>query len=122
MSDIHILTGNGQKWTIVFHFAVPDQNNNIGVNYRTALVNSRLGGTSMMAEGTEAGQIATAELALIAADEIYEHSEQFLAESGATNNTEMLAAAQALYVSRETTVLTALQKRLRYFGYAGSAT
>lgn len=120
--DIHILTGNGRhKWTIAFHFAVPDQNNNVGINYRIALVNSSLGGTSVMTEGTGAGQIATAELAQIAAGEVLEHSEQFLAESGATNNAEMLAAAQALYVAREPTVLNALKKQLRYFGYTGSS-
>lgn len=123
MADIHVLAGDGlYRWAIVFHFAVPNINNSVSVNYRTALINSGLGGTSVMTEGSGAGQITTAELAQVVSGELYEHGEPFLAESGSTNNAEMLAAAQAMYASRETPVLATLQKRLRYYGYIGSAT
>lgn len=122
MADIHVLAGDGLgAWTIVFHFVVPDQNNNVAINYRTALINSALGGISVMAEGSAAGQITSAELALVAAGEVYEHSEAFLAESGATSNAEMLAAAREIYAARETPVLNRLRKKLRYYGYTGSA-
>ena len=51
MSDIHILAGNTSgEWQAVFHVAVPDANNAVSVNYRTALVNSGLGGSSTMEE------------------------------------------------------------------------
>lgn len=123
MSDIHVLTGDGLgSWTIVFHFPVPDQDNNVSVGYRVALVNSGLGGISVMTEGDGAGQVASAELAQIAAGEVYECSQPFLAESGATDNAEMLVSARAMYEAREPVVLARLRKQLRYFGYTGSVT
>lgn len=121
MADFHVLGGDGLCfWTIVFHFAVPEQDNDVGVSYRTALVSSGLGGTSQMTEGTNPGQITPAELVLIQAGEVYEHSLSFLAESGATNNAELLAAVQGEYAKCEDSVLNRLRKRLRYYGYTGS--
>ena len=121
MADIHVLAGNGlHHWTLAFHFAVPDEDNNVGVSYRTALVNSGIGGASQMTEGTGPGQIATAELALLEAGELYEFSFPFLAESGATNNVELLAAIRAEYAKYEAVVLSRLRKRLRYYGYTAA--
>lgn len=118
MADIHVLAGDGLRyWTLVFHFAVPDQTNNVNVSYRTALINSGIGGTSQMTEGTGPGQITTAELALIQAGELYEFSLPFLAESGATNNAELLTAIRAEYAKHEAPVLNHLKKKLRYYGY-----
>lgn len=121
MADIHVLTGDGlQHWSLILHFGVPDENNNVAVNYRTALVNSGLGGTSQMTEGTGDGQITSAELALIQAGQVYEHPINFPAESGATTNAQLLAFARALYAAHETAVVNCLKKKLRYFGYTGS--
>lgn len=118
MADIHVLAGNGLRhWTLAFHFAVPDQTNSVNVNYRTALINSGIGGTSAMTEGTGPGQITTAELALIEAGELCEFILSFLAESGATNNAELLAAIRAEYAKYEAPVLNHLKKKLRYYGY-----
>lgn len=121
MADMHVLSGDGlHRWTLVMHFPVPDIDNNVAVNYRTALVNSGLGGTSMT-EGTEPGQITTAEKALIDAGEMYEHSIQFLAESGASTLPKVLADARQAYVREQTRVTAKLQKQLRYYGFEGSA-
>ena len=121
MADIHVLAGDGLRyWTLIFHFPVPPQDNNVGVSYRTALVNSGLGGTSQMVEGIGPGQIITAELALLQAGELYEFSRSFLAESGATNNIELLAAIRTEYVRCETPALNRLRKRLRYYGYTAA--
>ncbi|MEK0324959.1 MAG: hypothetical protein QQN63_04580, partial [Nitrosopumilus sp.] len=44
MADMYILTGNNaNEWTIVMHFTVPDVDNAVGINFRTALVNSGIG-------------------------------------------------------------------------------
>lgn len=121
MADIHVLAGNGlHHWTLVFHFAVPDQDNSVNVNYRTALINSGLGGVSQMTEGTGPGQITTAELTLIQAGELYEFNLSFLAESGATNNAELLTAIRAEYAKHEDPVLAHLRKQLRYYGYTAA--
>ena len=122
MADIHVLSGNGLgKWALVFHFAMPDQDNNVTINYRTALINSGLGGTSTMTEGEGPGQITSAELAQIQAGELYEYSASFPVESGATNNTELLTSIQAAYARGLSAVIARLQRQLRYYGYTGSA-
>lgn len=121
MADIHVLAGNGLGyWALALHFAVPDQDNNVSVSYRTALVNSGIGGVSQMTVGVGAGQITTAELASIQAGELYEFSLQFPAESGATNNAELLTAIRAQYARHEAPVLNRLQKRLRYYGFTAA--
>lgn len=120
MSDIHVLTGDGKDdWTLIFHYAVPDVNNEVGVNYRVALINSGLGGTSAMDEGTGAGKISTAELAQITTGELYEHSVSFLAESGATNNAEMVVEVKIQYTDAEAIVIDDLKRQLKYYGYTG---
>ena len=121
MADIHVLAGDGlHRWTLALHFAVPDENNNVNVSYRTALVNSGIGSISQMAEGTDPGQITTAELTLLQAGELYEFNFPFLAESGATNNVELLAAIRAEYAKYEAVVLSRLRRRLRYYGYTAA--
>ena len=41
----------GNKWSVVMHFPVTNADNDIGVNYRTALINSGLGGTTRLKDG-----------------------------------------------------------------------
>lgn len=121
MSDIHILTGDGlNKWTAIFHIAIPSQNNPVGINYRTALINSGIGGTSIMIEGPGDGQISTAELGQIAAGEIYEHVIPLLIESGGTSGAERQAMVRAQYTKAKNAVIADLQSRLKYFGYTES--
>ncbi len=121
MADIHVQSGDGvSKWTLVFHFAVPDVDNNVGINYRTVLVNSDLGGSTSMTEGAGAGEIATAEKAQIEAGELYEHTLSVPIESGATDNAEMLALARELYARDEARIISVLQRKLKYYGYVGS--
>lgn len=121
MADIHVLSGNGiDKWTLIFHFAVPNVNNAVSVNYRTALVNSGLGGTTSMASGAGPGQMSGAELILIEAGELFEHSVSFPIESGSTDNAEMLAVSRQIYARDETRMIERLQRKLKYFGFSGS--
>ena len=122
MADIHVLSGDGiDDWNLIFHFTVPNVNNNVGINFRTAIVNSGLGGTSTMTEGDGPGQITSAELAQIQAGILYEYSTPFPAESGATNNTQLLAAIQAAYAIHHEIVMDRVENTLRYFGFTGSA-
>ena len=121
MADIHILAGDGRKhWRVVFHLDVPDADNDVGVNYRTALANSGLGGTSVMAEGTGPGQITTAELALVAAGQVYECVESVRSDTRGQTEASQRAALKAAYAKAETDILARLQRQLKYFGYTES--
>lgn len=119
MSDIHVIAGDGlHKWTILFHYPVPSENNAVGVSYETALINSGLAKSSM-APGTGAGQISTAELALVVGGKLYEYNLSFRAESGATNNSEMIASVREQYTRHEQVAIDEVKHRLKYYGYAG---
>ena len=120
MADIHVLDGNGTTWRIAMHLAVPDINNPVGVKYRTALVNSGLGGTTAMAEGVGAGQISSAEKTLVEAGELYEHIASFRAESGGTSAEDLRNALQQFYAQEKDDTIAHMQRQLRYFGHTES--
>jgi hypothetical protein len=122
MADIHLLAGDGNGcWTVVMHIAIPSANNNAGVNWRTALVNSGLGGTTAMTEGDGTnGTISTAEKESIEAGAIYEHSRPFRLESATTGVPEQRAALRALYAQQDAIVIAEIQRRLKYFGHTES--
>ena len=127
MSDIHVLTGNNDiGWTLAFHFPVPDVNNNVGVNFRTALVNSGIGvgedgRRTILPVGTGAGQINPAEEALLDAGELVEHVALFRVESGGTSPGQLQSAVRQFYASSSLSVQSGLASVLRYFGHVESA-
>jgi hypothetical protein len=118
MADIHVLTESGSgEWRVVMHFAVPDLNNEAGKSYRVALVNSGLGGQTILPEGTGPGQIEPTEVAAIGTGEVYEHLESFRLESGGTTAAERRTALLARYAARKPVMWDKLKKQLRYFGH-----
>ena len=120
MADMHVLVGGGNKWRVVMHFLVPDENNSVAVSYRAALVASGLGGTTSMAEGVGAGQITAAEKAQIEAGEVLEQVELLSVESGGTAPAQLRAAIRKLYASVQTRIIDQMKKQLRYFGHTES--
>ncbi len=136
MSDIHVLTGNNDDFhTLVFHFPVPDVDNSVGVNFRTALVNSRAGlfedpfnagvfRRTMLILGTPPtigpGEIDPAEEALLDAGELLEIVSRLLVKSG-TTNVELVVRAREKYAQVNSTVQLQLSQRLKYFGQTLSA-
>ena len=126
MTDIHILTGNNAgSITIAMHFPVPDVDNNVGVNYRIALVNSEIGlgedgrRTTLLA-GTGPGQINPAEEALINAGELFEWLVLTRVPPGASN-AELVAIARGQYAITNSNLQQQIGERLRYFGHTLSA-
>jgi len=122
MSDIHVLSGNGtNQWDLVFHIAVPNANNSVSANYRTALVNSGLGGTTSMKDGDGTlGTISSAEKTSIQAGSVYEHKISFVVESGGLTAGNLQTLIRALYNREETFILAFLQQKLKYFGHTES--
>ena len=121
MADIHVLTGNGKgRWSVVFHFPVPDIVNAAAVNYRAALANSGLGGTTAMPEGTGPGQISAAEKALVESGAVYEQGHVFLVESNGAAPAAIRIALRQTYAREQTECLADLQHKLRYFGHTES--
>ena len=117
MSDVHIIQGSNSAWTAVLHIAVPDSDNAAGVNFRTALINSGLGGTSTLSVGTGAGQILQAELTLIENGEILEIVNSVRLETGGTSNNELAASLDAFYATQKTAAINDMSAALRYYGF-----
>ena len=121
MAHIHVLTGDADgNVSVAMHFAVPNQNNSVGVNYRTALVNSQIGGSTRLPAGSGPGQITTAEKTQVENGEVHEQVFNFPVGSGGTAAAELRSSLRALYLARKQSVLAALQERLNFFGHTES--
>lgn len=73
MANIHVLLRENGTFQLVYHVPVANGNNAAGVNYRTALVRSGLGGTTRLPDGDgTAGTISAAEKTQITAGSVYE--------------------------------------------------
>lgn len=132
MADMHILSGNNaDEWTIVMHLPVPNVNNSVAVNFRTALVNSNLGrqvnndGTfgrrSILPSGTGPGEITTAEEASLDAGALFEHVAAFRAEGDGDTLLQLQATSREFFAVENARIQAAVGSRLRYFGHTESA-
>jgi hypothetical protein len=123
MAIYHVLTGSGDgnSFDVVFHVAVPNAANRAGISYRTALVNSGMGGATSLPDGDgTGGTISAAEKAQVQAGAVYEHRERVETHPGETAaqlKAKVDARHAALSATGAGTFLDALAKRLSYFGY-----
>ena len=128
MADIYVLTGdNSNTWTLVMHFAVPNTNNAVGINFRTALVNSGIGKNedgrrTILPTGDDTGgTISAAEEALLDSGERFEHVASFPVESCGTSNAAIRDSVREFYAAQNTSVQARVASRLRFFGHTESA-
>lgn len=111
MSRLHILA-RGQ---CVLHEPVPVGNNAAGVPWRTALVASGMGGTSILSTGANPWQNTTEEAAQIASGEVLEISFTVELKPGmSTAERNAAMDAQIANLSREKQAEIA--QALRFFG------
>jgi hypothetical protein len=115
MAKTHILSKQGQSVQVVMHFPIPATMNAAGVLWRTALVNSGLGGTSVLAEGTGAGQITSAELLRVQSGELLEAQHTILLGS-VTPGQSALDYLDAEWERVRQHRLAVLADELDYFG------
>ena len=114
MSNYHILTvsGDGNQFSVVAHFPVPDTDNDVGVNYRTALIES-LGGS----QPSSVPFIEVAEQAALDAGELYEASARFNTHPG-ESLLDKRDRLDALYTEKAAEVQQRLAYQLSYWGYS----
>jgi len=129
MADIYVLTGNNSdEWTVVMHFPVPDIDNAVGINFRTALVNSGIGlnadtgRRTVLPTGDDlGGTISAAEEDLLDSGARFEHVASLRLESDGTADAEQVAILRDFYASTNVAVQASVGSRLRYFGHTESA-
>lgn len=118
MANTHVLTQHGTLLKIVLHIAIPNTNNAVGTNWRTAVVNSLVFGNppgSIMPTGNGAGQITSAELANIANGSLIEVVDEY-----SPNAAEVASGATylaAMYTVRSAVWLNYYQAVLNFFGF-----
>jgi len=125
MADIQIIdgSGDGESWRVAFHLDVPNVNNDVGVNFRTALINSGIGlnldtnRRTILPSGTGPGQITTAEEALLDNGTLFERVVMIPAESGGKTNAQRLATVREYYAREDDDQQQQIGEKLRYFGF-----
>lgn len=121
MADIHVLTTEADgRVNVVFHIAVPDSDNSVSVNWRTALVNSGRGGTTSMTEGSGAGQITTDERSQVESGALYEYRGSLDLDGSGQSTEGRRSVLRSRYTSRKESILAGLQAELKFFGHIDS--
>lgn len=118
MSNYHILSADryGNSYRVVFHVPVPDQTNEVGYSYRTAIVEQQTSTEEPLVRSV-VSFITGTELTQLQAGELYEVAEPFH-----SNPNETLAQKRTRLDARYAEVVTEtqarFQKTLGYWGYS----
>lgn len=118
MANLHVLTKTENDVTVAAHIAIPATSNTAGVSWRTALINSGLGGATVLKDGDgTGGTISAAEKTQLATGALYEVVDQIHVSipSGAA---AINAYLDSRYSEISARALAFLQDRLNYFGYS----
>lgn len=118
MASLHVLDATPQegraKYRVAVHVPIPNTNNSVGVNWRTALINSGIGGTTVLKSGDgTAGTISATEAANVASGALYEQVETIEVDTAGSVN----AFLDAVIADVTTRTQARLQAALKYFGY-----
>ena len=120
MADIHVLTTRNGIASVVWHFPVADANNDVGVNYRDALVTSGMGGSTSMTEGVGPGQITAEEKALVESGAVLEVTKTLkkgMLASGGSTPAEMESTLRVFYARDKALHTDIVAQSLQYYGY-----
>lgn len=121
----HLRTGSadGNGYNVLFHIPIPAANNRVGFSYQTALVNSGIGGKTVMQTGTAADQITSAELAQITSGALYEYA-LFVSTNPGETAAQYAARLNAMYTAFASTtgpLIAQLKNQLNGWGAASTS-
>lgn len=117
MARVHVLDTSGPNTRLVYHITVPAGTNDVGTTWAAVLVNSGIGGSTVLPDGTgSGGTISAAEKTSIAAGSIYEVEESVPVPPGMTT-AQANAFLDSLHAAKTTEVQAAIQSRTRIFGF-----
>ena len=118
MANLHILTRDGDEFNVVAHVPVPNTNNSAGVNWRTALLRSGLGGTTRLPDGDgTGGTISAAEKASITTGAVYEVQTTIKPNQPDQQANDAFLGAE--YIKIRDITQYDLQAELKWFGKVG---
>lgn len=111
MSDIHVMLGNdnGERVNLIFHYTVPNINNDVSVNYRTVLKDYITDHTSAV-PGLDTAEQTNLDNGVLFEWPTLMSSER---EKGLG---QLQTRARALYTELQVEVIDTLKHRFRYTG------
>jgi hypothetical protein len=115
MAALHVLEGDGIRFKVVAHTAVPAGNNTAGNSWKSCLIAAGMN-TTILPEGTGVGQITTAEKNQIIAGDVIEMVFTVEVPTVGTNPNK-LAAVQNAVAKMQTDYFAALSDKFRFYGY-----
>lgn len=110
---------NDSDYRLAVYVTVPNSNNTAGVNYRSAIINTGIGGKTALLTGAGTdGTITAAEVTAITAGSLYEEvvTLRISTYPGAFGSAGWLAALDADIARIQTEVIARLQVRLAFAG------
>ena len=117
MAKVHVLDTSGELTLAVFHIVVPNTNNSVGTSWRAVLINSGIGGSTRLADGSgTGGTISAAEKTQIQAGEVYEVQERIQIPTG-LSTAQANAFLDALHAAKTTEANAQIVGRLNLFGF-----
>ena len=114
MSKIHAFENFAGNVQVVLHTAMPAGSNSVGVSWKNAAINSGIQGTTVMVEGTGAGQIATAEKTSVLAGDVIEISGKTIPYASGGGGLPSVNEMADLLINE---YKADLQLKLQYFGF-----
>lgn len=115
MAALHVLEGDGIRFRVVVHTAVPVGNNTAGNSWKNCLISAGMN-TTVLTEGVGVGQITTAERNQIIAGDVIEMVFTVDVPTVGTNGNK-LAIVQAAVAKMQADYLAQLTNRFQFFGY-----
>lgn len=109
MSEIHTMLGNdnGENQNLIFHYTVPNIDNDVGVNYRTIVKDYIVDHTSVV-PGLDAGEQTNLDNGVL-----FEYSASMTTERE-KGLAQLQVRAKDLYTELESITINRLKHRFRY--------
>ena len=116
MANYHILSGrpDGNQLTVVFHLPVPDENNAVGLNYRTALMHHQGGGSIQSAVPDDL--LGDGEQAALDSGALYELVWQYNTRPG-DSLLDKRNELDARFTQLSSAVAGQIEAQLEFYGY-----
>lgn len=117
MARVHVLDTSGSLTRLIYHITTPAGTNDVGTTWAAVLVNSSIGGKTILKDGDgTGGTISATEKTSVTGGTVYEVDELVAVPAGMTT-AQANAFLDALHAAKTTEVQAAIQARTRIFGF-----
>jgi hypothetical protein len=117
VAKAHVLDTSGGLTRVAYHIDVPAGTNTVGTSWSAVLINSGIGGTTVLPDGAgTGGTISVTEKTAITAGTVYEVVDRVSIPAG-LNTAQANAYLDALHAAKTVEVQSQIQSRTGMFGF-----